>query len=80
MSNVERRNVICHESESILVMIKTAMNKVAITVREPNNLTFRRNLWPYRTLRITKIAFGMLEDIAAKKDNNVTVLVSKIKN
>ena len=73
MNKVERRNVICQESESILVMIKTAMNKVAITVREPNNLTFRRNLWPYRTLRITKIAFGMLEDIAA--NNNVTVFV-----
>ena len=73
MSKVERRNVICQESESILVMIKTAMNKVAITVREPNNLTFRRNLWPYRTLRMTKIAFGMLEDIAT--NNNVTASV-----
>ena len=74
MSRVDNRNVICQESESILVMIKTAMNKVAITVREPNNLTFRRNLWPYRTLRITKIAFGMLEDIAAN-NNNVTAFV-----
>ena len=64
MSNVDRRNVICQESESILVMIKTAMNNVAISVREPNNLTFNRNLCPYRTLRITKIAFGMFEDIA----------------
>ena len=73
MSKVERRNVICQESESILVMIKTAMKSVAITVREPNNLTFSRNLWPYRTLRITKIAFGMLEDIAA--NNNVTAFV-----
>ena len=74
MSKVDNRNVICQESESILVMIKTAMNKVAITVREPNNLTFRRNLWPYRTLRITKIAFGMLEDIAAN-NNNVMAFV-----
>ena len=64
---VVSRKVVCQVSEFILVMIKTATNSVAITVKDPISLTFSLNLWPYNTLRITKIALGILEDIAEIK-------------
>ena len=46
MRRVEARNQPCQRSESILVMMRTAMNRVAITVRDPIILTFSRNFWP----------------------------------
>jgi len=64
MRSVASRKVDCQLSESILVMISTAMKRVAITVSEPSSLTFSRNLCPYTRFRMTKTAFGMLEDIA----------------
>ena len=46
MSSVTRRKVDCQLSESILVMINTAMNRVAIRLRDPISLTLSRNFWP----------------------------------
>ena len=46
MRRVARRKVDCQVSESILVMIKTAMKRVAMTLRDPISLTLSRNLWP----------------------------------
>ena len=46
MRRVEARNHSCQRSESILVMISTAINSVAIMVKDPMILTFSRNFWP----------------------------------
>ena len=46
MRRVEARNHSCQRCESILVMIRTAMNRVAITVNEPIILTFSRKFRP----------------------------------
>ena len=64
MSRVVSRKVVCQVSEFIRVMINTATNRVAITVRDPISLTLRRNLCPKRTFRMTNTAFGMFDEIA----------------
>ena len=46
MRRVVARNQPCHRSESIRVMMRTAMKRVAITVSEPIILTFSRNFCP----------------------------------
>ena len=78
ITSVEARNHCCQRSESILVMINTPMNSVAMRASAPSSLVFRRNRWPYSTFSMTKVALGRLLEIAKYEVNSFCSLVCSV--